>query len=75
VLVNLTKYNKEDNYIETNLNYIRIYFKQVKELNLIAKRKLSIAINLIAKTKTLTIINLITKTKIAINLLTIANKY
>jgi hypothetical protein len=63
MLVNLTKHNKEINYTEINLSYIRAYLKQVEELNLITKIKTSITINLIAKTKTLTTFNLIAKIK------------
>jgi len=85
MLVNFTKPNKEIKYIKINLIYIRAYFKQVKELNLITKREMLIIINLKTKIKTLTTIKILAKTKIATNLLTktktttnlllIANKY
>jgi hypothetical protein len=72
IFVNLTKHNKEINYIKINLNYIWAYFKQVEKLNLIIKVKTSTTINLITKTKTSTRINLIIKTKTltTINLIT-----
>jgi hypothetical protein len=63
MLVNLTKHNKEINYIEINLSYIRAYLKQVEELNLITKTKTSITINLIVETKTLITFNLNSKNK------------
>ncbi len=66
VLINFTEYNREDNYIKTNLSYIGIYFKQIEKLNLIAKKQILTTIRLITKTKISITANLITKTKILI---------